>query len=92
MKNIEKQIESILQRLLVIETILIENGSGETICYVDKKNKKDKQPTYWERVIQGKGTAAKPFLTGEELWSDPEVRQSIDMHNESVKTKNKEEK
>ena len=46
---------------------------------------KNKQPTYWERVIHGKGTVAEPWPTAEELWNDPEVKSAIKAHNESVK-------
>ena len=42
-----------------------------------KKSKKEsnqdkkKKPTYWERVIHGKGTVSEPWPTAEELWNDP---------------------
>ena len=48
-----------------------------------------KKPTYWERVIHGKGTVAEPWPTAEELWNDPEVQQSIQSHNQSVKQVNR---
>ena len=51
------------------------------------KEKKNQQPTYWERVIKGKGTVAEPWPTAEELWNDPEVKDAIDTHNELVKNK-----
>ena len=53
------------------------------------KKEKNQEPTYWERVIQGKGTAAEPWPTAAELWNDPEVKESIDTHNELVKKRNK---
>ena len=34
-----------------------------------------KKPTYWERVIHGKGTVAER-RTAEELWNDPAVKKS----------------
>jgi len=57
---------------------------------VTKNNQKEQQkkPTYWERVIQGKGTVAEPWPTAEELWNDPEVQKSIQSHNQSVKKEN----
>ena len=55
--------------------------------------KQKKKPTYWkiywERVIHGKGTVAEPWPTAEELWNDPEVQQSIQSHNQSVKQANR---
>ena len=57
---------------------------------VTKSNQKEQQkkPTYWERVIQGKGTVAEPWPTAEELWNDPEVQKTIQDHNQSVKKEN----
>lgn len=57
---------------------------------VAKKNQEEqhKKPTYWERVIHGKGTVAEPWPTAEELWNDPEVQKSIQSHNQSVKKEN----
>ena len=57
---------------------------------VTKNNKEEqkKKPTYWERVIQGKGTVAERWPTAEELWNDPEVQKSIQNHNQSVKKTN----
>ena len=58
-----------------------------------KKNKKNnpldrkKKPTYWERVIYGKGTVAEPWPTGEELWNDPEIQKIIKWNNELGKKK-----
>ena len=49
----------------------------------------NKKPTYWERVIKGKGTVAEPWPTAEELWRDPEVQKSIQAHNQSVKKRNR---
>jgi len=31
---------------------------------------KSQKPTYWERVIKGKGTVAEPWPTAEELWNN----------------------
>ena len=56
-----------------------------------KKSKKEsnqgekKKPTYWERVIHGKGTVSEPWPTAEELWNDPDVQKSIQAHNQSVR-------
>ena len=52
------------------------------------KKEKSQEPTYWERVIYGKGTVAEPWPTAEELWNDPKVKKIIDDHNESVRQKN----
>lgn len=58
---------------------------------VTKNNQEEqkKKPTYWERVIHGKGTVSEDWPTAEELWNDPEVQKSIQTHNQSVKTTNK---
>ncbi|MYE07911.1 MAG: hypothetical protein F4X95_04085 [Oligoflexia bacterium] len=57
---------------------------------VEKNSQEEqkKKPTYWERVIQGKGTVAEDWPTAEELWNDPEVQKSIQSHNQSVKKEN----
>ena len=34
------------------------------------KKQKNKEPTYWERVMYGKGTVAEPWPTAEELWDN----------------------
>ena len=54
----------------------------------NQADQKNQQPTYWERVIKGKGTVAEPWPTAEELWNDPEVQKSIQSHNQSVKKEN----
>ena len=48
-----------------------------------KKNKKEtgskekrKEPTYWERLIYGKGTVAEPWPTAKELWNDPDAQET----------------
>ena len=43
----------------------------------DESKEKNKEPTYWERLIYGKGTVAEPWPTAEELWNDPEVQEDI---------------
>ncbi len=55
----------------------------------DKQNllNKEKKPTYWERVIYGKGTVAEPWATPEELWKDPEIQKVIQWNNEIIKKK-----
>ena len=53
----------------------------------NKSKEKNKEPTYWERVIHGKGTVAEPWPTAEELWKDPEVQKSIQAHNQLVRKK-----
>ena len=60
-----------------------------------KKAKKDsnqdeqhKKPTYWERVIHGKGTVAEPWPTAEELWNDPKVKKAMQNHRELIKKRN----
>ena len=65
-----------------------ENKENITKHYQNEQNEQNK-PTYWERVIQGKGTVSEPWPTAEELWKDPEVQKSIQAHNQSVKTENK---
>ena len=40
------------------------------------KKEENQQPTYWERVIRGKGTIAENWPTAEELWND--VKQEMD--------------
>ena len=49
-----------------------------------------KEPTYWERVIHGKGTVAEPWATAEELWNDPDAQKALKNHNELIR-KNKED-
>ena len=58
---------------------------------VSKHNQEErrKQPTYWERVIHGKGTVAEPWPTARDLWNDPEVQKSIQDHNKSVANEKK---
>ena len=53
-----------------------------------KTEEKKQKPTYWERVIHGKGTASEPWPTAKELWEDPEVRKAIEAHNQLVKKRN----
>ena len=38
-------------------------------------------------LFRKEGTAAEPWPTAEELWNDPEVKQAIKAHNESVRQK-----
>lgn len=54
----------------------------------NQEDQKNQQPTYWERVIKGKGTVAEPWPTAKELWNDPEVKDAINAHNESVESEN----
>ena len=60
-----------------------------------KKSKKNagqnekKEPTYWERVIHGKGTVAEPWATAEELWKDPDAQKAIKNHRDLIKQRNK---
>ena len=53
-----------------------------------KTEEKNQKPTYWERVIQGKGTVSEPWPTAKELWEDPEVKKAIEAHNQLVKKRN----
>ena len=53
-----------------------------------ESKEKNKEPTYWERVIHGKGTVAEPWSTAEELWNDPEVQKAIKNHSELIKKRN----
>ena len=55
----------------------------------DKKQKTEEKPTYWQRLIYGKGTVAEPWATPEELWKDQEVKDIIDWNNELIAKKNK---
>ena len=52
------------------------------------QKREEKKPTYWERVIRGKGTVSEPWPTAKELWEDPEVKEAIEAHNQSVKKRN----
>ena len=54
-----------------------------------KVSKKDKKPSYWQRVIYGKGTVAEPWATEKELWEDPQVQEIIQWNNNLIKQKNK---
>ena len=42
------------------------------------QKEKDQKPTYWQRVIQGKGTVAEDWPTAEELWNDPDLKKEIE--------------
>ena len=54
----------------------------------DPKKEKSQEPTYWERVIQGKGTVAEPWPTAEELWDNvKEEAKSIQSTLNHPKTK-----
>ena len=56
---------------------------------VQKSHQKNqnKEPTYWERVIYGKGTVAEPWATPEELWNDPKIQEIIQWNNDLIKKK-----
>ena len=54
-----------------------------------EEDKKKHKPTYWERVIKGKGTVAEPWPTAEELWNDPKVRKIIKDHHNLIKKERK---
>ena len=54
----------------------------------NNQEERKKKPTYWDRVIHGKGTVSEPWPTAEELWNDPEVQKSIQNHNQFVKKRN----
>ena len=43
---------------------------------------------YGNWLFRKEGTAAEPWPTAEELWNDPEVKNAIKAHNESVKNRN----
>ena len=49
---------------------------------------KKQKSGYGNWLFRKEGTKAEPWPTAEELWKDPEVKQSIDAHNESVKAEN----
>ena len=53
------------------------------------QNNKKSTPTYWERVIYGKGTVSEPWPTAEELWNDPKVQKAIKTHNAEVHKRSK---
>ena len=53
------------------------------------QDKKDKKPTYWQRVIHGKGTVAEEWPTAEELWNDPNIQKAIKNHNELIQKRNR---
>ena len=68
---------------------MFNNSKNKAEPVKDSQTEQDNQkPTYWERVIQGKGTVAEPWPTAEDLWNDPEVQKSIQSHNQSVKKAN----
>ena len=67
---------------------MFNHSKNKTEQKNNQEEQKDQQPTYWERVIKGKGTVAEPWPTAEELWNDPVVKQSIDAHNNSIKDEN----
>ena len=50
--------------------------------------KKQEKSGYGKWLFRKKGTAAEPWPTAEELWNDPEVKNAIKAHNESVKKRN----
>ena len=49
------------------------------------QDEKHEKPTYWERVIHGKGTVAEPWPTAEDLWNDPKVQKALEDHRELLK-------
>ena len=53
------------------------------------QDKKKEKPTYWEKVLYGKGTASEPWPTAAELWNDPKVQKSIQKHNAEVRKRQK---
>ena len=62
----------------------MSNQNKEEVKKNNQEEKK-KKPTYWQRVIHGKGTVAEPWPTAEELWADPKVQKSLRKHNEFVR-------
>ena len=67
---------------------IFDMGKKKEVDTVDKKEK-NQEPTYWERVVHGKGTVAEDWPTAKELWDDPKVKKIIDEHNELVRKQNK---
>lgn len=47
----------------------------------NNQEEQKKEPTYWERVIKGKGTVA-------ELWKAPKIQKALQNHNELIKKRN----
>ena len=57
---------------------------------MDTNNKKKQKPTYWERVIKGKGTVSEDWLTPKELWK--EVKHDVyDLQKTLSKLKSKKQ-
>ena len=54
-----------------------------------ESKEKNKEPTYWERLIHGKGTVAEPWPTAEELWDDPKVQKALKNHRELIQKMSK---
>ena len=54
-----------------------------------ESKEKNKEPTYWERLIHGKGTVAEPWPTAEELWNDPKVQKALKNHQELIQKMSK---
>ena len=44
---------------------------------VQQKENDNKQPTYWDRVIRGKGTVAEDWPTAKQLWNNKEVQKEL---------------
>ncbi len=53
------------------------------------KNNREQKPTYFERVILGKGTVSEPWPTSDELWRDHKVSKAIKAHNNLVEERKK---
>ena len=49
---------------------------------------KTQKSGYGNWLFRKEGTAAEPWPTAEDLWNDPEVKNAINAHNESVKKRN----
>ena len=55
-----------------------------------KKEDKKSEPTYWERVIHGKGTVAEDWPTAEELWNNPDIKEEMKEVQSILKSPKKE--
>ena len=91
--DLKREIHTYMTYNQLTFIIMIIN-QGEVKMFFKKEKKdvgqdeKNKKPTYWARVIHGKGTAAEPQPAAEELWKNPKVKKAIENHNELIAKRN----
>ena len=54
----------------------------------EKNQEQDSGYSNWLFRKQGKGTAAEPWPTAEELWNNPKVQKALENHRELIKKRN----